>query len=116
MLRQPMNLDPTLWLQIKGLVEHASGWPMDTLHVIGGVVLQLAAALLLRRSLADWRPWAVVLLLELANEGYDLWVEQWPSLSMQLGEGLRDLVGTMILPTLLLVVARRRPALLSGAA
>jgi hypothetical protein len=101
----------TIWLHAKELAEHASGWPMDTLHVIGGVLLQLGLAALLRTSVADWRPWAIVLVLELGNEAYDFWIERWPSLTMQLGEGLRDVLGTMILPTLLLGLARRRPAL-----
>lgn len=108
-----MSVEPTVWLQAKELLAHSSGWPMDTLHVVAGVAVQLAAAALLRCSLAEWRPWLAVLALELANEAHDLWVERWPSLPMQLGEGLSDLVATMLLPTLLLIVARHRPALLS---
>lgn len=106
----PAALD---WYALKLLAEHATGWPMDTLHVIGGVIAQVLVAAILRTSLADRRPWLAVLLLELANEAYDLWVERWPSLAMQLGEGLRDLVGTLLLPTLLLLIARRRPRLLA---
>jgi hypothetical protein len=109
-----MELGSKAFFKAKQLLEQLSGWPMDTLHVIGGVVLQLLAARLLRRPLSSWRPWAVVLLLELLNEAHDLWVERWPSLAMQLGEGLRDVVGTMLLPTLLMLVARHRPALLTG--
>nr|WP_314444357.1 hypothetical protein [uncultured Sphingomonas sp.] len=111
-----MTFDPALWWELKELLERASGWPMDTLHVMGGVVLQLLVAALLRTSLASRWPWLVVLALELANEGYDLWLERWPSLGMQLGEGLRDLLGTMLLPTLLWWVARRHPRLMSGRA
>ena len=87
---------------------------MDTLHVMGGVIIQLLAAAVMRRSLRQAGPWLVVLVLELANEAYDLWIERWPSLGMQLGEGLRDLLGTMLLPTLLWWVARYRPRLLAG--
>jgi hypothetical protein len=109
-----VNIDPALWFELKELVRHSTGWPMDTLHVMGGVILQLAAAALLRTSLASRGPWLLVLLLELANEAYDLWLERWPSLGMQLGEGARDLVGTMILPTVLWWAARRHPRLLAG--
>jgi hypothetical protein len=109
-----MSLDPGFWLQAKELAEHASGWPTDTLHVIGGVVLQLGLTMILRRKVTDWLPWTIILILELANEAHDLSVERWPSLSMQLGGGLRDLVATMLLPTLLLVVARWRPSLFSA--
>lgn len=101
------------WYAFKLLIEHATGWPMDTLHVMVGVLLQLGFARLLRTSLADVRPWLAVLILELVNEIYDLWFERWPSLPMQLGEGLRDVIGTMLLPTILLLLARRRPALLA---
>jgi hypothetical protein len=109
-----VSTDPAIWFELKELVRHSTGWPMDTLHVLGGVILQLAVAALLRTSLASRWPWLIVFALELANEAYDLWLERWPSLGMQLGEGLRDLVATMLLPTLLWWVARRRPKLLSG--
>jgi hypothetical protein len=109
-----VSIDPAFWFELKEMVRHFTGWPMDTLHVMGGVILQLAVAALLRTSLASRWPWLIVLLLELANEAYDLWLERWPSLGMQLGEGLRDLVATMLLPTLLWWVARRRPRLLAG--
>jgi hypothetical protein len=99
----------SLWLSAKELAEHASGWPTDTLHVIGGVLLQLLLVAWLGRGLADGRPVLLVLILELVNEAHDLWVERWPSLPMQVGEGLRDLVGTLLLPTVLWLVARHRP-------
>lgn len=109
-----MSVTPADWWALKVLVERATGWPMDTLHVVAGVLLQLLLAALFRRGLADWRPLVIVLLVELANEGVDLAGERWPSLAMQLGEGLRDLVSTMLLPLLLWWLARTRPALLSG--
>lgn len=68
----------------------------------GGLLLQLFTAALLGTSLATNWPWLIALVLELANEVFDLRVERWPSLGMQLGEGLRDIVRTMLLPTLLL--------------
>lgn len=88
---------------------------MDALHVIVGVALQVGAAALFRVSIASWRPWLAVLALELLNEGVDLYVERWPSPGMQVGEGFKDLLLTMVLPTLLMLSARTRPALLTGA-
>ncbi|GAA4010193.1 hypothetical protein [Sphingomonas humi] len=111
-----MSFDSSSWYQVKELVRHATGWPMDTLHVMAGVLLQLLAATLLRTSLASKWPWLLVLALELANEAYDLWFERWPSWGMQYGESLRDLIGTMLLPTLLWWVARTWPKRLSGRA
>ena len=48
--------------------EGLTGLPLDTLHVMAGVMLQLIAAALLRTSLADPRPWIIVLLLQALNE------------------------------------------------
>lgn len=106
-----MPLPHNLWYQVKLFAQHASGLSMDGLHVIAGVVLQLAFARFLRSSVARAWPLAAVFLLELANEIYDFTVELWPSLGMQLGEGAKDILLTMLLPTLLFVVARARPAL-----
>ena len=101
------------WYQAKLFVQHASGFSMDALHVIAGVVLQLLIALLFRRSLAAPLPLIAVLALELGNEVNDFWVEQWADAGMQLGESAKDLILTMLLPTLLYVIARRRPKLLT---
>lgn len=100
------------WYQIKLFVEHASGISMDALHILVGFLLLLLTARLLRRSVADLLPWLAVLLLAIGNEAYDLTVELWPDPGSQLGEGFKDILLTMALPTLLLVTARRKPALL----
>jgi hypothetical protein len=100
------------WYQLKQLLEHSLGISMDALHVIIGVILQLAAALLMRRSIADWPPVLAVLAIELANEANDLRTERWPEPAMQYGEGIKDILLTMFLPLLLLAVARTRPQLL----
>jgi hypothetical protein len=97
------------WYQIKLFVEHALGVSMDALHVIVGFILFLAAARLFRRPTSSLIPWFALLLIELANEAYDLHVELWPNLSTQLGEGAKDILLTMALPTLILIIARVRP-------
>jgi|SRR4249919_2132136 len=98
------------WYQLKLFVEHASGISMDALHVLVGFGLFLLAARLLKRPLGSFLPWFALLLVELANEAYDLGVELWPTLASQLGEGAKDIMLTMALPSLLLAIARWRPA------
>ncbi len=56
-----MSFDPAVWFEVKEFVRHATGRPMDTLHVMGGVVLQLLVATLLRTSLASKWPLLIVL-------------------------------------------------------
>jgi hypothetical protein len=101
------------WYQIKLFIEHASGLSMDAWHILLGFLLFLLAALALKRSVADLRPWLAVLMVEIANEAYDLHVERWPNLGSQLGEGFKGIMLTMALSTLLLVTARLKPGLLA---
>ena len=100
------------WYQVKLFLERASGFSMDSLHVIVGVVIQLAVALVFRTSVARPWPWLAVLALELVNEASDFRVERWPQPGMQFGESAKDVILTMLLPTLILLVARYRPKLL----
>ena len=103
----------TDWYEFKLFLEHAIGFSMDAMHVIAGVLVQLLAAALLRSSVARWPPWLAALAIELLNEFSDLAVERWPKPGMQLGEGAKDVLLTMALPTVLLIVARTRPRLLA---
>lgn len=100
------------WYQVKLFLEHASGFSMDALHVIVGVVVQFAVALLFRTSIARPLPLLAVLVLELVNEASDFRVEIWPQPGMQFGESAKDVILTITIPTLIFLVARYRPKLL----
>ena len=99
------------WYQVKLFAQHASGFSMDALHVIIGVVLLLVIAFVFRSSVARPLPLLAVLALEILNEMSDFRVERWPNPGMQFGESAKDIALTMILPTLIFLVARYRPAL-----
>jgi hypothetical protein len=104
------------WHHVKDWLAHATGLDMDALHVHAGVLLQIAAAIVLRRPLRSVWPWLVVLGAESANEIYDYTYEVWPGdeRRIQLAEGIRDLWNTMVIPSLILILARYAPALLTG--
>ena len=104
------------WQSFKVFLEQSIGFSHDALHVMVGVMVQLAAAAVLRMSIARPWPWLVVLVLELANELNDLRFGQFPDLATRYGEGAKDLLLTIALPTLLLVLARKWPGLLTGRA
>ena len=101
----------TSWHQGKLFIEHALTISHDTLHIIAGLLLWMALGLVLRRTLPSWRPWLWLLALILWNEAVDLWVEQWPDAGQQYGEGAKDLLLTMVVPTIVMLVARARPDL-----
>lgn len=100
------------WFNAKIVFEQSLAFSHDALHSFVGVIVQLVAAAMLRCSVAQWRPWLVVLALELANEASDLYGEVWPNRSEQWGESAKDLALTLLLPTLLLVISRFAPRLL----
>ena len=99
------------WFQIKTWLVGMTGLHMDALHVHAGILLQIVAALVLRRSLASPLPWAVVLVAVLANEIYDFNYEVWPNRWDQVLEGFRDTWNTLLLPTLFLLLTRYAPRL-----
>jgi hypothetical protein len=103
------------WYRTKMFVEHAIFFSSDALHVLVGMVAWIGIAWTCRRPLSDWRPWLAVLVLLVLNECVDLWVERWPDLAMQYGESAKDLLLTMILPTLVMVLVRSTPRLFSAA-
>jgi hypothetical protein len=102
------------WYRAKMFVEHAIFFSSDALHILVGMVAWMGIAWLWRRPLSDWRPWLAVLALLVLNECVDLWVERWPDLAMQYGESAKDLLLTMILPTLVMFLVRSTPRLFSG--
>jgi hypothetical protein len=101
----------TSWHQGKLFIEHSLTVSHETLHIIVGVLLWLALGLLLRRPLTSWRPWLWLFAFILWNEAVDLWVERWPDPGQQYGEGAKDLLLTMAVPTIIMLAARWRPDL-----
>jgi hypothetical protein len=102
------------WYQGKLFIEHSLSISHDSLHLIVGVLLWLVLGLLLRRPLTSWRPWLWLFAAILWNEAVDLWVERWPDPGQQYGEGAKDVLLTMMLPTILMWAARSRPDLFRG--
>ena len=104
----------TSWHQAKLFIEHMTTISHDTLHLIAGLLTNLVIATLLRRPITSWLPWLATFLVILANEAIDLWVEIWPDHAIQLGEGAKDIVTTMAIPTLLALAVRLNPRLFLG--
>jgi len=74
---------------------------------------QLVLAAMLRRSISSFVPWSVVLALELANEWADIRFSNWPSVDARYGASILDVAVTIALPTVLLIVSRRYPHILT---
>lgn len=102
------------WYQGKLFIEHSLSVEHDALHVIVGLIAWVAIAVISRRPLSSWRSFLWLVALILWNEAVDMWVELWPDLGMQLGEGFKDLVLTILMPGLLMLLIRVRPQLFSA--
>ena len=79
----------------------------DALHIYAGLLIQVAAARLSRRSLGHLLPWLVVLGFEVVNEIIDVWRGGEQGLkAWQVVSGVHDLINTLIVPTVLLLLCR----------
>ena len=99
------------WIEFKFGIERVVGLDKDALHIYAALLIQMATALLLRRSLAAKLPWLAVLAAVLINEWLDLHVEVWPDHWQQYRASIHDVLNTMILPTVLVVLVRQLPQL-----
>lgn len=100
------------WHESKLFVENLTDTSHEALHLLAGVAIWLAFAMVSRRSLDTWLPLAATLVVATLNEAVDLTVEIWPSRERQIGESVQDIVLTMSVPLLLFLASRARPMLL----
>ena len=94
---------PDAYAAVKENMSLATGATEELLHVHFGLLIFVAVALVLRRRMHSNWPVAMVWGFALANEAVDYFAagyEVWPS--------LLDIVNTVVWPTVLHLVARRR--------
>jgi hypothetical protein len=99
------------WYEVKLLIVGSTHLSRDAAHILAGVGGQFLFALLLRRGIGSPLPWLIVLVLEVANEWFDLTYEQWRDRPMWPGS-VQDVWVTMLVPTALMLIARYAPTLL----
>lgn len=104
-----------LWYEWKMLIERSTAFSPDALHILVGAFGVMLASVLLQRPLSSWWPWLLVLFAVGLNEVADVLAERWPGWGMQAGEGVRDVLLTMSVPTLLLAGLRISPERFVGA-
>ncbi|VAV97893.1 hypothetical protein MNBD_ALPHA04-816 [hydrothermal vent metagenome] len=106
------------WYEIKVWLADITGLDRDSLHIYAGLLIQLAVALVTRRSVAHPLPWLTVLFAASINEFSDYSnmspVESFFEPFMR--ELISDIANTMAFPTILLIVARYWPSWLTGKA
>jgi hypothetical protein len=78
----------------------------DALHVHVGLALFLASALLFRWPLRSWKPWAVAAAAALVGELWDLRDTLMVGSAVPWAGQGKDLVSTILWPTVLMLLAR----------
>lgn len=97
------------WVLLKDWLAAFTGLSEDALHIYAALAVQFAAAFLFRRRIGDVLPLVIVALVLLVNEYLDITLPGHPIEQWQVDGGVRDLWNTMLLPTLLFLLARAAP-------
>lgn len=90
------------------------GITKDALHIHIGLAIFFGLVVVLRRSPSSILPWLGLLAFELVNELMDIFHWHQGTFSFEIGDSLKDVINTMIWPTVALLtfrfVERRRRA------
>lgn len=106
------------WYEIKIWIAENLSLDRDALHIYGALLIQLLTAIVTRRAISSPVPWIAALVVALLNEYLDLQhagAQQW-RIDLYRAASLHDMRNTMILPTILLLIARYCPGLLTDRA
>lgn len=99
------------WMDFKTGLTDAIGLSRDALHLISGLGIHLFLVLLFRTRFSALWPVGIVALFALGNEWLDLANEDWgEERGRQYQESAKDLVTTMLVPTVLLLLSRFAPS------
>ena len=91
---------------VKLVVLDATGLAKDALHVYVGLGVMLVVAIAFKRSLADWRPLAAVVLAAFAGEVWDV-IDTWShGGAPRFRANWKDVANTLFWPTVLFLLAR----------
>ncbi|MGZ8348530.1 MAG: hypothetical protein ACXWU2_00770 [Allosphingosinicella sp.] len=100
------------WIVVKESVATWTGLDHDALQLLAALPLSLGAALVLRRPLSHFAPWLTVLFVGIANEAVSGFADGAFE-AAELGQSQQDLLLLMALPSVLFLIARYFPAMLT---
>lgn len=97
-------------------LESTTGLERDALHIYCALVIQFSLSLFFRRGLGSPWPWIIVLVVAVTNEylDYQRVGESEASILFFKEEAFRDMWNTMLIPTVLMLIARFWPRWMTG--
>jgi len=78
----------------------------DALHIYVALIVFFGACLLFRWKASQWKPWLCVLAAALVGEVWDLTDTYLTQELFDFEASVKDILNTMLVPTLLMVLAR----------
>ena len=78
----------------------------DALHIYVALIVFFGTCLLFGWKASQWKPWLCVLAAALAGEAWDLADDINPGDLIDVVASLKDLVNTLMFPTVLMILAR----------
>ena len=95
------------------LVGHV-GLAKDALHIYVALTLFFGVALLFRWKPSSWKPWAVVALVALAGEAWDIRDSIAYRTPLDIWANWHDIWNTLFWPSVIVVLARTTPLFARG--
>lgn len=90
----------------KNLIVETTGLARDALHIYVALIIFLGSCLVFGWRAKSWKPWLLVLLAALAGEALDIRDTLPTKLGPDYCESVKDIVNTLIVPTVLVLLAR----------
>jgi hypothetical protein len=87
------------------LVEHL-GLAKDALHIYVALIIFFGSCFLFKWKASQWKPWAAVLAAALLGEAWDLRDSLVYDTPVNLWGNWKDIWNTMLVPTVLMAIAR----------
>jgi len=94
------------WQTAKEAIRNHANLSQDALHIYAALLIFIAACLIFRWKPREWKPWLLVLAIQCVNEFFDMRNSIADDGVIYIWGNLKDMLNTMIAPTLLMLTAR----------
>jgi len=94
------------WQTAKEAIRNHANLSQDALHIYAALLIFIAACLVFRWKPRDWKPWLLVFAVQCLNEYFDMRNSIADDGVIYVWGNLKDMLNTMIAPTLLMLAAR----------
>ncbi len=99
-------VEMTPFQQAKLAIVENAGLAKDALHIYVAVIVFFGACLVFGWKSRQWKPWLAVLVVSLTGEIWDMHGSYLHNGDVWVAHGLKDVVNSMVVPTVLVLASR----------